>query len=82
MSQIYDKLVTPYENSLPRDDIEGIQRLCSTRNYAHATNTFNLMNLGYIPNCSIAAVPEAFFPGCIGVAIAENSPYREVFNQM
>jgi hypothetical protein len=82
MSQIYDKLVKPCENSLPVDDIEGIRRLCSIRNYALATNTFNLINMGYIPNCTITAVPEAFFPGSIGIAVSENSPYREVFNQM
>jgi hypothetical protein len=81
MSQIYDKLVAPYENSLPLDDIEGIQRLCSTSNYALATNTYNLINLGYIPNCTITDVPEAFFPGSIGVAVSENSPYKEIFNQ-
>jgi hypothetical protein len=82
MSQIYDKLVVPYENSLPVDDIEGIRRLCSIRNYALAAHTFNLINLGYIPNCSLTAVPEAFFPGSISVAVSENSPYKEVFNQM
>jgi hypothetical protein len=82
MSQIYDKLVAPYENSLPVDDIEAIQRLCRIRNYALATHTFALMNLGYIPKCSITVVPDAFFPGSIAVALSVNSPYKEVFNQM
>jgi hypothetical protein len=82
LSQIYDKMVAPYEESLPVDDIEGIQRLCSTRKYAHATNTFDLFNLGIIPNCTIVALPEAFFPGTIGLAVAQNSPYKEVFNRM
>jgi hypothetical protein len=75
-------MVAPYEQSLPVDDIEGMQRLCSTRKYAHATNTFALINMGIIPNCTIVALPEAFFPGYIGFAVAENSPYKEVFNQM
>jgi hypothetical protein len=82
MNQIYDKLVAPYEDSLPVDDIEGLRRLCSIRNYALAAHTFNLINVGYIPNCSITVVPEAFFPATIAVALSENSPYKEVFNQM
>jgi hypothetical protein len=82
MSQIYDKLVAPYENSLPVDDIEGIEHLCSIRNYALASHTFNLINLGRIPNCTITALPEAFFPASVAVAFSENSPYKEVFSQM
>jgi hypothetical protein len=82
MSQIYDKFVAPYQNSLPVDDIEGLQHVCNIRNYALATHTFNLITMGYIPNCTITALPEAFFPGTIGIAFSENSPYREVFNQM
>jgi hypothetical protein len=82
LSQIYDKMVAPYEDSLPVDDTEGMQRLCSTRKYAHASHTFALISMGFIPNCTIVALPEAFFPGSIGVAVAQNSPYKEVFNQM
>jgi hypothetical protein len=82
MNQIYDKLVAPYESSLPVDDTEGLERLCSIRNYALAAQTFNLINVGHIPNCTITTLPEAFFPGSIAVAISENSPYKEVFSQM
>jgi hypothetical protein len=80
MSQIYDKLVAPHEHSLPVDDTEGVQRLCSLKKYALATNTYNLINLGYVPNCSVTVVPEAFFPATIGIAVSDNSPYRELFN--
>ena len=80
MKKIHDKLMAPYEGSMPVDDIEGIHRVCSMKNYALATNTFNLINQGIVPNCSITYVPQAFFPGCIAVAITDESPYKEMFN--
>jgi hypothetical protein len=81
MKKIYDKLMAPYESYMPMDDIEGIRRVCEMKNYALATNTFNLNNLGFVPECSITYVPQAFFPGSIAVAITDGSPYKELFNQ-
>ena len=81
MKKIYDKLMAPYESSVPLDDIEGIRRLCSLDKYALATNTFNLINLGFVPDCSITYLPQAFFPGTIAVAVTHDSPYKELFNQ-
>jgi hypothetical protein len=81
MNQIYDKLMAPYERSMPVDDIDGIQKVCGMKKFALATHTFNLINLGFIPNCSITYVPEAFFPGSVAVALTDDSPYKELFNQ-
>jgi hypothetical protein len=81
MKKIYDKMMAPYEGSMPVNDIEGIQKVCSLKKYALATNTFNLQNLGFDPNCSITYVQKAFFPGSIAVAITDESPYKELFNQ-
>ena len=81
MKKIYDKMMAPYERSMPENDIEGIRRVCDVKNYALATNTFNVMNLGFVPNCSITCVPQAFFPGSIAVAVTDESPYKELFNQ-
>jgi hypothetical protein len=81
MRKIYDKLMAPYERLMPLDDMEGIRRVCNLKKYALATNTFNVLDLGFIPNCSITYVPQAFFPGCIAVAITDENPYKELFNQ-
>jgi hypothetical protein len=80
MKNIYDKLMAPYEHLMPMKDIEGIQKVCSLTNYALATHTSIMMNLGIVPNCSITYVPQAFFPGSMAVAITEDSPYKELFN--
>jgi hypothetical protein len=81
MRKIYDKLMAPYESSMPVDDIEGIQRVCNLKKYALATNTFSLINLGYVPDCSVTYVPQAFIPGTIAVAVRHQSPYKELFKQ-
>jgi len=81
MKKIYDKLMAPYEHLMPVDDMKGMRRVCNLKKYALATNTFNVLNLGFIPNCSITYVPQAFFPGCIAVAITDENPYKELFNQ-
>jgi hypothetical protein len=80
MRKIYHKLMAPYESSVPLDDIESIRRVCNLKKYALATNTFHLINLGFVPNCSITYLPQAFFPGNIAVAVTDKSPYKEVFN--
>ena len=81
MKKIYDKLMAPYEHLMQTDDIEGIQKVCSLKNYALATHTSILMNMGIVPNCSITYVPQAFVPGSVAVAITNDSPYKELFNQ-
>ena len=81
MKKIYDKLMAPYEQFAPVDDVEGIRRVCSQTKYALVTNTFNLMNLGFVPNCTLTYIPEAFIPVTIALAITQNSPYKELFNQ-
>ena len=81
MKKIYDELMAPYEDSMPVNDVEGISSVCNLKKYALATNTFNLINLGFVPDCSITYVPQAFFPGSVAVAITDDSPYKELFNQ-
>jgi hypothetical protein len=80
MRRIYDKLMAPYESYMPKDDVVGIQNVCDLKKYALATHSFNLQNLGFIPNCSITSVPQAFFPASIAVAMTDESPYKELFN--
>ena len=72
--------MAPYESSMPKDSIEGIQRVCNLKNYALAANTVYLINQGIVPECSITYVPQAFFSGSMAVAITIDSPYKELFN--
>ena len=73
--------MAPYEQSMPEDDLEGMRRVCNTKNYALSTNPFNLLNLKIFPNCSVTCVPQAFFPGSIAVAVRDESPYKELIKQ-
>jgi hypothetical protein len=81
MKKIYKKTNASYEHLMPMDDVKGLHRVCSLKNYALATHTFSLMNQGIVPNCRITYVPQAVFPGSVAVAITDESPYKELFNQ-
>jgi hypothetical protein len=81
MKKIYEKLMEPYESYMPVDDIDGIRRVCEMKKFALTTNTFNLINQGFVPECSITYVPQAFFPGSVSMATRDGSPYKELFNQ-
>jgi len=80
MKNIYDKLMAPYEHLMPKIYIEGIQRVCSLKNYAFTALTSILMYQGIVPNCSITYVPQAIIPGSMALAITNESPYKELFN--
>jgi hypothetical protein len=44
------------------------------------TSDYNLMKKGYMPNCSVSLIPEAFFRGLLAIPIAKNGPYLGLFN--
>lgn len=80
LRRIYDRLIAPHESTLSFSDVEGLQRLCYERKYAHMTSDYNLMKKGYMPNCSVSLIPEAFFRGLLAIPIAKNGPYLGLFN--
>jgi hypothetical protein len=79
--QIYDKLMAPYEYFMLKDDIVGLERVCGMEKYALVTDNFMLINLRFVPNCSVTYIPKACFPGSLAVALTQDSPYRKLFNQ-
>jgi len=81
MKKIYDKLMAPYERFMPENDIDGIRKVCNLKKYALVTNAYLLTILGVVPKCSITYVPQAFFPGSVGMVVTDESPYKELFNQ-
>ena len=80
LKEIYRIKIEPNLRHMPSDDVEGLKRVCAREGYALATHTYNIMNLDYIPNCTITSVPKAYIPGTVAVATAANSPYRGIFN--
>jgi len=77
---IYDRLIAPHESTLSDSVIEGLRRLCYEKKYAHITPDFNLLREGFMPNCSISLIPEAFIRGMLAIPLAKKSPYLGLLN--
>jgi hypothetical protein len=77
---IYDRLIAPHESTLTFSDIEGLQRLCYEKKYAHITSDYNLLREGFLPNCSISLIPKAFTRRLLAIPLAKKSPYLGLLN--
>jgi len=77
---IYDKLIAPHESTLSFSEIEDIRRLCYEKKYAHMISEYNLLREGFVPNCSITPIPNAFIRGMLAIPLAKKSPYLGFFN--
>lgn len=80
LKNIYRKLIAPHESSLIFSDVEGLQRLCYDKKYAHMTSDYNLLREGYAPNCRISKITDAFIRGLLAIPMAKGSPYLGIFN--
>ncbi|XP_021923392.1 probable glutamate receptor isoform X2 [Zootermopsis nevadensis] len=82
LRDIYWKMIAPHEATLELTDFPGLQRLCYDRNYAHLASDYMLVLPGYLPQCSITLVPQAFYPGTMALATVKRSPYLGLLNYM
>jgi hypothetical protein len=44
------------------------------------TVNYNLLKKGYLPNCSITLIPDAYFTGFLAIPTAKDSPYLGLLN--
>ena len=74
-------MIKPYESSLPKSDYDGLKRMCTER-FAFVMSTYSLMYQGEVKVCSYVQIPQAFFPGSLGITIRKRSAYKGLFNYM
>jgi hypothetical protein len=79
MQQIYQKLIAPQEDALPKSVLEGLQGMCSHDKQAYFASLHGVMALLGNLSCSPIFVPRAYVPGTIAMSIARNSPFRGLF---
>jgi hypothetical protein len=77
LEQVYQRLISPTMNNLPKSVREGFQRICDENNYAFAADEFLASDNQLI--CHIIAVPHAFFWTPASIIINKKSPYRKLF---
>jgi hypothetical protein len=65
---------------MPQTTLEGLNNLCSRRNYALLTAHSTASTFVGILNCSFMALKEASFPESLGIAFSKGSHYLGIFN--
>jgi hypothetical protein len=78
LKQVYQKLIVPNINNLPKSIPEGFQRVCEENNYAFAVE--ELLASGSQQKCEVIAVPYAFFRIPASMMIKKASPYNKLFS--
>jgi hypothetical protein len=78
LKQVYQKLIEPNINDLPKSTMEGFQRICEDRNYAFAIEELSANNNRL--TCEVMAVPYAFLRIPTSMIISKKSPYRRLFS--
>ncbi|KAJ9584267.1 hypothetical protein L9F63_021389, partial [Diploptera punctata] len=78
---IYRKKIYPFRHLLPTNVNEGLEKICQENNYAFMVSMYGLIEQISFIHCSIAYVPQAFFPGSIAIAMVKESHYKGIFNK-
>ncbi|XP_069683180.1 probable glutamate receptor [Periplaneta americana] len=79
ISKIHKQMELSRKESFLLSKKKGLQEVCSSKNYAIFTVLYftqNNSNFG----CEFVPIPEAFFPGYVGMGVVKNSPYKRIFN--
>ncbi|PSN41923.1 hypothetical protein C0J52_06811, partial [Blattella germanica] len=80
LKEIYQKMIEPYESTLYTSDKKGMEDVCRIDKFAYMVSTYSMMKRGFLPSCSLAVIPQAFYPGNIAIGITKKSPYLGIFN--
>ena len=77
MFNIYENMIEPNMEKMPRTDSEGFEKACTVPNYAYLTFT----PVGYYPSrCNLLEIKEINIPGHLSMVISKRSPYRGILN--
>lgn len=78
LKQVYQRLIVPNINNLPKTMMEGFQRICDENNYAFAVD--DELVSGRQLSCDVIAVPYAFFRTPASMIVSKSCPYKKLFS--
>jgi hypothetical protein len=78
LKQVYQKLIVPNLNDMPKSAMEGLQRICEDSHYAFAAEELSASSSQ--PTCEITSVPYALIRTPASMIVSKNSPYRRLFS--
>ncbi|XP_069681550.1 glutamate receptor-like [Periplaneta americana] len=76
---VFNKLLKPTEDDLPRTHEEGVRRVCEGPKYAHVLPQEASSSLLRNATCDIIFVHGANIPGRRAMALVKHSPFRGLF---
>jgi hypothetical protein len=78
LKQVYKQNIAPYEDSLPRTVLQGLEMVCAKDKYVTmSSETVVLSNWKQLP-CTVQRVPNDYMAGAVSMAIRKYSPFREI----
>ena len=81
MKKIYDTLIQPHEESLPRNTLSGVEKVCGSYKKAWFGSEINTYIYLEQLNCELLQIPEAYVKGSASMAIQENSSYLGILRR-
>ena len=78
---IYNKLVKPHEESLPRSTFSGVKRVCESNKVAWFGAEINTYIYLEELNCDLLQIPEAYVVGSASMATQQNSSYLGIIRK-
>jgi hypothetical protein len=81
LAEVYKKLIKPHKKTMVTDDIEGLRNMCLLHNYAYAISKHSpLSALSQYKECSIIAVPQAYYSYTASIIVRKDFPYKRLFH--
>ncbi|KAJ9583771.1 hypothetical protein L9F63_021895 [Diploptera punctata] len=80
ITEVYEKLVKPEMNSLPKTELEGLTRACMEYKYSFVAQDFLAYSLSKKLPCTIVGVSKAYYLSTLSMVTAKSFPYRRLIN--
>jgi hypothetical protein len=82
MQALYKREIEPNLDTLPKDPLEGFNRLCADPKFTYFESVlyYRVLNSRKFIHCDVTEVPGTNKKESVSIAIRKGSPYRKFFN--
>jgi hypothetical protein len=80
LTDIYEKLIAPYEDTFGEYEKWQLYKICREKKYAHFGSAYMLLLKSNRPPCSITLIPQAYYPGMYTIPTVKKSAYHGILN--
>jgi hypothetical protein len=77
---VYEMLLAPFINDMPKSDADGFRRVCDERNYAFVGTDFYQRQISSLLSCQMVSLPGTSYPDTLTYIISKTSHYKRLIN--